>query len=310
MNNEYTRRIRHMHKLSCNNTPDCYGYDQSTGLPLPLPLQHYSNYSIVPCNNNSTNQTILSDPSNNVQLCVVENNHQIEPHVHHNPIEPPVHHHSEQKYITKTIKEYKVVPTKNGTVGFLVEKDLPFKADMPISCIINGKEENFFNGVIFDYDKEIGFLSIGNIDNITGDLSESSIYDINLILFDPEVVKLKNRMEMLYKYLFQVDLETNPEYNPVTELIKQYDANIHNLFMYFFNFNMRVESNYVLTEDFLNTQIAQLYDYLFNVNITNNLGFNPNGNGIVMDTLRKKIHELYKYLFSVDLAYNPTINPN
>ena len=73
---------------------------------------------------------------------------------------------------------------------------------------------------------------------------------------------------------------------------------------------MRIESNYELTEEFLNLQIAQIYEYLFNVSITINLGFNPNGNGIVMDTLRKRIHELYKYLFSVDLAYNPTFNPN
>jgi len=296
MNNEYTRRLRHMHKLSCNNTPDCYTYEHTHGLPL----QDYPNYSVVPCNTNSTNQTILTDPSNNVQLCVVENEAHSEVHVQH---------HSEQKYITKTIKEYKVVPTKNGTVGFLVEKCLPFKANMAISCSVNGHEENFFNGIIFDYDKEIGFLSIGDIDNITGDFSESSIYDINLILFDPEVVKLKKRMEMLYEYFFQVDLETNPDYNPIVELIKQYDANIHNLFMYLFNFNMRIESNYELTEEFLNVKIAEIYDYLFNVNITNNLGFNPNGNGIMMDTLRKRIHELYKYLFSVDLAYNPTFNP-
>jgi len=296
MNNEYTRRLRHMHKLSCNNTPDCYAHTHG------LPLQDYPNYSIVPCNTNSNNQTVLTDPSNNVQLCVVENEQPVETHIQH--------YHSDQKYITKTIKEYRVVPTKNGTVGFLVEKNLPFQANMPISCSVNGNEEIFFNGIIFDYDKEIGFLSIGNIDNITGDFSESTIYDINLILFDPEVVKLKKRMEMLYEYFFQVDLETNPNYNPIVELVKQYDANIHNLFIYLFNFNMRIESNYELSEIFLNAKIAEIYDYLFNVNIINNLGFNPNGNGIIMDTLRKRIHEIYKYLFSVDLAYNPTYNPN
>jgi hypothetical protein len=306
MNNEYTRRLRHMNKLSCNILPPCH-YDTYDHTHT---LQDYPNYSIVPCNNPvGPGQTPIAsvgqpDASNNVQLCVIENEQNVA-HVHN-----VVPDHSHQKYMTKTIKKYKVVPTKNGTVGFLVEKSLPFAPNMAISCSIENYEDNFFNGVIFDYDSDIGFLSIGNIDNITGDFSESSIYDINLIFFDPEVVKLKKRMEMLYKHLFQVDLETNPNYDPVDELIKQYDVNIHNLFTYLFNYNMRIESNYAVTEDFLNVQINQIYQYFFNVNIVNNVSFNPNGNGIIMDTLRKKIHELYKYLFSVDLAYNPIFNPN
>lgn len=292
------RRLKNMHQLSCNAIPDCHNRPNGEliihnhGMHHPVPEN--MNYCVVPAKCVTNNGRVVST---DLVYCHGDTHGES--------------HHTNEKYITKTVKAYRVVPAKNVTVGFLVDKHLPFAPGQSISCSILDNESNFFNGIVFDYDKETGFLSIGAIDNVTGNFSNSVVYNINLILFDPEVVKLKQRMEYLYKYLFQVNLATTPDYNPAAEQLIVFESKIYNLIMYLFQRNMRTDANYAVSEEFLTSQINNLYLYFFNVRIDRNLDFNPNGyQGVYINTLKSKIYELYLYLFSISLEQWSTFNPN
>lgn len=291
-----------MHQLSCNAIPDCHTHHNGE-LMLHTPslhhnMQHNVNYCVVPAKCVNNNGRIVST---DLVYCPDENNH----HLHHDS------HHVNEKYITRTVKAYRVAPTKNGTVGFLVEKHLPFLPGQSLSCSIVDNENNFFNGVVFDYDKDIGFLSIGAIDNVTGNFSNSVVYNINLILFDPEVVKLKQRMDYLYKYLFQVELSITPDYNPVTEQLQFFERKVFNLLLYLFNYNIRIENDYVMTEAYLSNELNTLYTYLFNVDLTQQLNFNPNGlTEIMLNTFKNRLYQIYLYLFSINLEQIPWFDPN
>jgi hypothetical protein len=283
------RRLKNMHQLSCNAIPDCHNKPNGELIIHSHGMHENTNYCVVPAKCVTNNGQVVS---RDLVYC-------------------PGEYHTNQKYITKTIKAYRVVPTKNGTVGFLVDKHLPFAPGQSISCSILDNESNFFNGIVFDYDKDIGFLSIGAIDNVTGNFSNSVVYNINLILFDPEVVKLKQRMEYLYKYLFQVNLETTPDYNPVVEQLLRFDRLVYNLYRYLFNQDIRIAVTYVFSEEYLSAQMDQLYLYLFNVRLDRNLDFNPTGEeGVYLNTLKNKIYVLYFYLFTISLEQWPMFNPN
>ena len=215
------------------------------------------------------------------------------------------------KYITETKKAYKIVPIKDASVGVLVEPNLPFKANELIGFHRKSDPSNYFNGVILDYDKDTGFLSIGNFDNITGTFSDSQIYTVNAILFDPERVRLKQRMEWLYQKLYNIDLDVTPDFNPnevgdLTEL----EAFLYNLYLYLFEVDIRNDVNYAVTESFLNSIIDSVYLNFFEVDLNTNTSFNPNGNAVELNNLKNKIYELYVYLFEVDLEQNSTFNPN
>jgi hypothetical protein len=200
-----------------------------------------------------------------------------------------------QKYVTKTVSASFVVPIKDATVGFLVEKRLPFVKNQKISCMIEDNESNYFNGSVLDYDADTGFLSIGSIDNITGNFSNSVVYKINLILFDPETAKLKQRMDYLYKYLFQVNLDLTPDYNPAYQQLIFFDKMVINLMYYLFEVDIRLNTDYVFTEEYLFSIVADtIYLTLFDVDISQVLNFQPNGNAEVQLTNLKNI--LYQFL--------------
>jgi hypothetical protein len=205
-----------------------------------------------------------------------------------------------------------VVPTKNGTVGFLVEKRLPFVKNQRISCRIEDNESNYFNGSVLDYDADTGFLSIGSIDNITGDFSNTVVYKINLILFDPETMKLKERMDYLYKYLFQVSLSTTPDYNPALEQLVYFERRTIDLMYYLFDYDIRLVEGYEFTEAYLfNLLKNTLYLSLFDVDLANILNFQPNGNpDVPITNLKNALYEMYIYLFDVNLEQNIWFNPN
>lgn len=287
------RRLKNMHQLSCNAIPDCHNKPNcelvihSHGMHPPV--HENTNYCVVPAKCVTSNGQVIST---DLVYC------------------PGESHNVNERYITKTVKAYRVSPFKNGSIGFLVDKNLPFAPGQSISCSILANESNFFNGIVFDYDKATGFLSIGAIDNVTGNFSNTVVYNINLILFDPEVVKLKQRMEYLYKYLFQVNLATTPNYNPAAEQLILFDTKIYNLYRYLFNQDIRIAATYVFSEEYMTSKISQLYLYFFDVRIDRNLDFNPNGNGVYLDTLKNKIYQLYLYLFSISLEQLPSFNPN
>jgi len=301
---DYTshRRLIHTNKLPCNTVPGCH-YVNSCELTVPSnSLQNHVNYCVTNgklitaaqygcCNICGTSLT-STGACNTCSITTTTTG-------------------VNQKYITKTIKAYKVLPVKNATVGFLVEPSLPFTIGQSISCSIMDADNNYFNGTVLDYDKDIGFISLGNIDNITGSFSETVVYNINLILFDPEVSKLKHRMEMLFKHLFQVDLATTPDYNPVAAQLIQFDRHMYNIFMYLFNYNIRIEDGYAVTEAHISKLTDDLYLYFFDVSLDRSLDFNPNPHhNVDLSNLKNKINQLYIYLFSVNLEQMPYFNPN
>ena len=294
------RRLKNMHQLSCNAIPDCHNRPNNELILHGHGMHNNVNYCVVPakCVNNN-GRVVSTDLVVSPDLT----------HCHSDPHCEP--HHVNEKYITKTIKAYRVVPIKNGTVGFLVDKHLPFASGQSISCSIVDNESNFFNGIVFDYDKENGFLSIGAIDNVTGNFSNSVVYNINLILFDPEVVKLKQRMEYLYKYLFQIELGTTPNFNPVTEQLKFFEKKVYNLLIYLFEYNIRSDTNYAITEPYLSKHVSDLYLYFFNIDLTQQLNFNPNGNpDMLLNNLKNNLYQIYVYLFSINLEQIPWFDPN
>ena len=283
---DYTtlRRYRNMQQLSCNTIPNCHS---SSGSEVTLSSAGYCN---VPTRCVSNDGRVVSA---DLIYC-------------------PDTAFTNQKYITKTLNPSFVVPVKNATVGFLVEKRLPFAKKQLISCSIDGEENNYFNGVVIDYDPDTGFLSIGEIDNITGDFSKSVIYNVNLILFDPETAKLRERMDYLYKYLFQVNLDLTPDYNPVREQLIFFDKMVINLMYYLFEIDIRLNSDYVFSEVYLFDVVANtIYVSLFDVDITQVLNFQPNGNPEVpLTNLKNILYQIYIYLFDVNLEQNLWFNPN
>ena len=150
---------------------------------------------------------------------------------------------------------------------------------------------------------------MGNFDNITGTFSESHEYIVNSILFDPETARLKQRMEWLFQKLYQVDLETRPDFNPndtITYVILE--EYIYNLNNYLFDIDIRLKPGYAISNTFLSQCIDDIYYQLFEV--TDLSSFNPNGSDVALTSVENKIYEIYIYLFSVDLAQNATYNPN
>lgn len=283
---DYTtlRRYRNMQQLSCNTIPNCHS---SSGGEVTLSSAGYCN---VPTRCVSNDGRVVSA---DLIYC-------------------PDTAFTNQKYITKTLNPSYVVPVKNATVGFLVEKRLPFTKKQLISCSIDGEESNYFNGVVIDYDPDTGFLSIGEIDNITGDFSKNVIYNINLILFDPETAKLKERMDYLYKYLFQINLDLTPDYNPAREQLIFFDKMVINLMYYLFEIDIRLNTDYVFSEVYLFDVVANtIYVSLFDVDITQVLNFQPNGNPEVpLTNLKNILYQIYIYLFDVNLEQSIWFNPN
>jgi len=273
-----------MQQLSCNTIPNCLSSPNSQ---ITLGNSGYCN---VPTQClSSTGQVISAD----LIYC-------------------PDTAFTNQKYVTKTVSASFVVPVKDATVGFLVEKRLPFAKNQKISCMIEDNESNYFNGSVLDYDADTGFLSIGSIDNITGNFSNSVVYKINLILFDPETAKLKQRMDYLYKCLFQVDLDLTPNYNPAYEQLIFFDKMVINLMYYLFEIDIRINTDYVFTEEYLFSIVADtIYLSLFDVDLSQVLNFQPNGNADVQLTnLKNALYQIYIYLFDVNLEQNIWFNPN
>lgn len=283
---DYTtlRRYRNMQQLSCNTIPNCHS---SSGGEVTLSSAGYCN---VPTRCVSNDGRVVSA---DLIYC-------------------PDTAFTNQKYITKTLNPSYIVPVKDATVGFLVEKRLPFTKKQLISCSIDGEENNYFNGVVIDYDPDTGFLSIGEIDNITGDFSKNVTYNINLILFDPETAKLKQRMDYLYKYLFQINLDLTPDYNPAREQLIFFDKMVINLMYYLFEIDIRLNTDYVFSEVYLFDVVANtIYVSLFDVDITQVLNFQPNGNPEVpLTNLKNILYQIYIYLFDVNLEQSIWFNPN
>lgn len=232
--------------------------------------------------------------------------------------QPPIMHPrpnqlvATNRYHTKTIKPYRITPIKHGFITFTVDVHLHnFAVDSSISCYSDSNINNFFEGLINEYIPTTGEITISNINSINGTFDASAIYNVCLLTLNPDVIQLKQRMSNLYQYLFQVDLEVYPNYNPVTEQLILFGTQISHLYNYFFNIDLTIDPEYQIEDyEYLNEKINYLYYYFFDLNITQNVDFNQNGNQVKLYSIKNRIIQLYVYLFKIDLSDDPYFNPN
>lgn len=216
------------------------------------------------------------------------------------------------RYHTKTIKSYRITPIKHGFITFTVDAHLHnFGVDGSISCYSESNMNNFFEGIINEYNALTGEMTISNISSINGVFAESAIYNVCLLTLNPDVIQLKQRMSHLYQYFFQVDLEVYPNYNPVTEQLILFGSQIGHIYKYFFNIELTNDPEYeILDYEYLNEKMNYFYYFFFDLDITKNIDFNPNGNHIKLFSVKNRINQLYLYLFKIDLLDNPYFDPN
>lgn len=284
---DYTtiKRIKEMYKTTnrlCNNIPQqtpCPVYPPSSNKYLTITN---SNCRLPPCQTSNN----ISDASS-LDSCITTD---LLSKLFKN-----------EKFITKTIKEYHLIPIRNLGIGVLVEPNLLLKVGDHVSCYVDTDRLNYFRGVINGYDNISGYLSVYKIYDINGIFDDRSIFSVHLIMCEPDIFKLKERIDMLYQYLFNIDLDTNPEYNPVISLVGRKENYIYNLFMYLFNINIRQDSVYELKDEYLLLKINEIYLYFFNVSINVNPVFNPNSNSVVPVNLQDYIVQMYLYLFNINI---------
>ena len=102
-------------------------------------------------------------------------------------------------------------------------------------------------------------------------------------------------MDYLYKCLFQVDLDVKPDYNPAHEQLVFFDKMVINLMYYLFEVDIRLNADYVFSEEYLYNVVADtIYITLFNVDVRQVLNFQPTDNPEVPLTNLKNI--LYQML--------------
>ena len=206
-----------------------------------------------------------------------------------------------EKFITKSTKAYTLIPMKNMGVGMLVDIDLLIKAGDHIACYDNTDRLNFFKAVINGYDNTTGYLSLYKIYDINGSFDSSNIYSLHLIMCEPDIFKLKERIDVLFLHLFNVDLNTNPDYNPVITTNVKNEEYVYYLFLYLFNTNIRSDATHSTTDVYLLLKMKVLYQNLFEVDISVNTTFNPNANSSIPSTLSDYIVQLHLYLFNVNI---------
>ena len=83
------------------------------------------------------------------------------------------------------------------------------------------------------------------------------------------------------------------------------------MYYYFFNIDLSSDPEYeIVTYEYLTDKMNYIFFYFFELDITQNLDFNPNGNGLKLFSIKTKIEQMYLYLFNVNLSNDPYFNPN
>ena len=95
-----------------------------------------------------------------------------------------------------TVRKYLITPIKGGAITFTINTQLKNFITSQIVSVYS--DSNYFEGTINNYDQLTGEITINNIDYLNGTFSESSIYIVCLLGFNPELTKLKTKMKQLY----------------------------------------------------------------------------------------------------------------
>ena len=213
-------------------------------------------------------------------------------------------HLPDKTTMSMSVREYLLTPTFFGSTTFTIDCNLAFSKGMKVICTQDLSSNNYFEGVVFNYYAPTGEITVYQLAKINGSFAEPSKYIVSLIPAFQEIDLLRTRMEEVYFKVFGIDISgptapatggggtTTPTVDVTTE-----DTQLKGMFNYFFAENISTDSSYAATETYLNTKINELYTYFFDINLTTNTTFNPNNNGIALDTLANKVQQLNLYFF-------------
>lgn len=219
------------------------------------------------------------------------------------------HHHVGHKHratgpSSSTRYQYLITPAVNGSVTFTIDPNLSFKKDMRISVTSDLSSNNYFEGNVYSYNPCNGEITIYKIATVNGTFNKPSKYTISFGASFQEFDKLKLRTaELELKVFGSTNLDpsgnviADPSGNLTDAELTKANTDVMNLYKYFFNEDISEEEDYVKTEGYLTLKINTLYNYFFDVNIVSDTAFNPNNNGVVLDTLPKKIAQMNYYFF-------------
>ena len=213
---------------------------------------------------------------------------------------------------SSTRYQYLISPTVNGTVTFTIDPNLSFTKDMRISVTSDLSNNNYFEGNVYSYNPCNGEITVYKISTVNGTFTKPSRYTLSFGASFQEFDKLKLRTAELELKVFGSTLDASgnpivvdPSGNLTDEELTKANTDVSNLFKYFFNENITADLAFEKTEAYLTLKIHTLYNYFFDVNLLTNTAFNPNNNGVELDTLPKKIAQLNYYFFG---NINPSLN--
>jgi len=314
---DYTamQKLRNLYTVNYNTIPSCNTgcHDHASNINYyGVPSQighHHTSYPVI----NTGHPPITSNP----------HIHQVT-HAHGHGVHTHVGEHSHAAvattayaadtscnlYYTTTMRKYYLTPVEGGGITTNVCAGLLFVKGNPIYVSNYDISNNYFKGIVSSYNKVTGEISLTNITNIKGTFAGEYTYALSIIFENPEVFELKDQINYLYKYLFNVNLVTNTSYTVPSLELADIDKHIFNLYAYLFAVNLRTsDSTYAVTDAYLTTAINSLYSYFFEVDLTSTTitlvtGFTNTS------SLTNKVNGLVLYLFEVDLATTPTFDPN
>ncbi len=213
-------------------------------------------------------------------------------------------HLPDKTTMSMSVREYLLTPTFFGSTTFTIDCNLAFSKGMKVICTQDLSSNNYFEGVVFNYYAPTGEITVYQLAKVNGSFANPSKYIVSLIPAFQEIDLLRTRMEQVYFKVFGIDISgptapatggggtTTPTVDVTTE-----DTQLKGMFNYFFSEDISTDSSYAATETYLNTKINELYTYFFDINLTTNTTFNPNNNGIALDTLANKVQQLNLYFF-------------
>jgi len=258
---DYTtlKKLNYLNNCTSNVQSTCYTYQTP-----PSCSSYYVSCSTTDCSNNTATTCNTVATCNTISTC-------------------------KQDTFSSTTEAVLITPIVNGAITFTVCKNLSFTTGLPVTISSSTNLNNYFEGFIYDYDKCTGVITVNNIQYISGIFTASSIYLINITNNITELNSLRTQITELYALLGDSG----------NTLLNQYNIDVIELYYYFFNQDIRLDSDYVLNETYLNTKMNYLYIYFFDVDITlsSNSAWNLNNTSVQLNTLSNKISQMYIYFF-------------
>lgn len=208
--------------------------------------------------------------------------------------------------ISISMCKYFITPVPNGSVIFTIDSNLIYKKGFNVVCSNNEDTKNYFEGVIYDYNKFTGEITIYQLRNINGDFREPAYYTITIMTGNQEFNKVRDRLNDLYEFMFNIDY-TKPEYSDYNILLQQYSKPIMNLYKYFFDINLvEDDDDFIISYDYLNAKVNFLFYEFFDIYDLDKFEHKKKTYESYSDakhySLKKKISQLYLYFFNLDLS--------